>query len=120
MTRPIKYRHIVHREVPADILALGEDSLKKLALTTIRKVLTGEIVGKELDNRRATGDLTGCRKVLFDVRSDIPPRFRLVYREMRTGVEIVAIETISVGDRFELEAYFNAAIRIKNQTEKPS
>jgi hypothetical protein len=112
MKRPKKYRHLVHEEVAADIQALGEEPLKLLALKTIRKILTGEIVGRELDNRRSTGDLSDCRKVLFDVRTDIAPRFRIVYREIRSELEIVAIETLSVGERYALEAYLNAALRL--------
>lgn len=119
MKRPIKYRHEVHVEVGADIDELVEEPLKKLALDTIREILTGERVGKSLENRRSTGDLSNCLKVLFDVRNDIPPRFRVVYREIRSGVQIVAIETLSIGDRFELEAYYKAAVRLGRISKDP-
>jgi len=77
------------------------------------------VVGKELSNQRATGDLSDCRKVLFDVRTDIPPRFRIVYREiMGEGTEILAIETLAVGDRFELEVYVKAALRLSRTKPK--
>ena len=112
MKRPLKHPFTVHKEVAGDIDELEEGPLKKRALETIRKILTGEIVGKELESRRATGDLRDCRKVLFDVRSDLPPRFRVVYREVSSGLEVIAIEVLSVGDRFELEAYVKAATRL--------
>ena len=51
-------------------------------------------------------------KVLFDTRSDIPPRFRIVYRKSNKGVEIVLIEVLAVGERFGLEAYLSAALRL--------
>lgn len=120
MKRPLKYGHRVHPEVAADILELKEEQIMQKALLTIRKILTAEVVGKELETHRATGNLTDCRKVLFDVREDISPRFRVVYREIRDDLEIVAIETLAVGDRFELEAYLKAAIRLGRINPKAS
>jgi len=118
VTRPPKYKHIVHAGIAQDLIDLGEEALKLKALKTIMKVLAGEIIGKPLEDFRSTGDLSDCRKVLFDIRTDMPPRFRLVYREHLEYVdesskfEIVAIETLAIGERYELEAYIKAATRL--------
>lgn len=45
------------------------------------------------------------------VAQDIPPRFRIVYRNLHRGIEVVAVEILSVGERYELEAYKQAAER---------
>ena len=73
-------------------------------------------MGSPLSENKSTGDLSDCKKVLFDTRRDIPPRFRIVYREREQGVEIVLIEVLAVGERFGLEAYLSAALRLNRST----
>lgn len=83
-----------------------------LALNLMKELRNGKIKGKPLGSRRSTGDLGDCLKIPFDDRKDIPPRFRIVYRNLHKGVEVIAVEIIAVGDRFELEAYITAARRL--------
>jgi putative component of toxin-antitoxin plasmid stabilization module len=101
-----------HPYVVQDLMELPGDDLRLLALSLMKKLRNGNIQGKPLEKRKSTGDLSDCFKVLFDVREDIPPRFRIVYRKLRKGVEVVAVEVLSVGQRFESEAYIEAAIRL--------
>ena len=101
-----------HPFVVRDLKALPSNDLRLLALSLMQQLRNGSIQGKPLNIRKSTGDLSDCLKLLFDVRKDIPPRFRIVYRQLHRGVEVVAVEVLSVGDRFELEAYVEAAVRL--------
>lgn len=110
MAKKVGFRS--HPLVAQDLLALPDKDLMLLALSLMKKLRNGNIQGEALENRRATGDTSDCFKILFDVREDIPPRFRIVYRNLHRGVEVVAVEVLSVGERFELEAYVEAAVRL--------
>ena len=115
---PKKIRSLIHVLVANDIRDLPDNPTRLLALKTIKGIVQGQIHGAPLQDRRATGDLSDCRKVLFDTRKDIPPRFRIVFREVNDVPEILLIELLSVGDRFELEAYLNAALRLGRMDPK--
>lgn len=41
-----------------------------------------------------------------------------MYRKLHKGVEVVAVEVLSVGERFELEAYVEAAVRLGRITRE--
>lgn len=103
---------VSHPLVAQDILALVDEKLQFLALSKIKKLRDGVLHGTPLEKRKFTGDLSDCFKILFDTRRDIPPRFRIVYRNLHRGVEVVAVEVLSVGERYELEAYTQAAKRL--------
>ena len=106
----------IHPEVSNDIQDLPDNENRLLALQTIKGITLGKIHGAPLSDRKSTDDLSDCKKVLFDTRRDIPPRFRIVYREREQGVEIVLIEVLAVGERFGLEAYLSAALRLNRST----
>ena len=108
----------IHPLVAQDILALVDTALKLLALTKIKLIVAGKVQGGPLSNKKSTGDLSDCRKVLFDTREDIPLRFRIVYRHLKSGIDVVAVEILSVGERFELDDYVQAAIRVKRVNSK--
>ena len=101
-----------HPFVVGDLKALPDDDSRLLALSLMKQLRNGNIQGKPREKRKSTGDLSDCFKILFDVRQDIPQRFRIVYRKLHRGVEVVAVEVLSVGERFELEAYVEAALRL--------
>lgn len=107
-----------HPFVARDLLELPSEDLRLLALSLMKQLRNGSIQGKPLNNRKSTGDLSDCFKILFDVRQDTPPRFRIVYRKLHKGVEVVAVEVLSVGERFELEAYVEAAVRLGRITRE--
>ncbi len=101
-----------HPFVARDLKELPSDDLRLLALALMKQLRNGNIQGRPLEKRKSTGDLSDCFKILFDVREDIPPRFRIVYRKLHRGVEVLAVEVLSVGERFDLEAYVEAAKRL--------
>ena len=101
-----------HPLVAQDILALGDEKLQLLALSKIKKLRDGTLQGTPLEKRKSSGDLSDCFKILFDTRRDIPPRFRIVYRNLLRDIEVVAVEILSVGERYELEVYQQAAARL--------
>ena len=107
-----------HPLVAQDLLALPDKKLMLLALSLMKKLRNGSIQGDSLEKRKSTGDLSDCFKILFDVRKDIHPRFRIVYRNVHKELEVVAIEVLSVGERFELEVYVEAAERLGRITRK--
>ena len=100
-----RFKWVIHTEVATDILKLPDQNIRLLALNTIKGIVTGKIKGSALD-------LSDCMKVPFDTRRDIPPRFRAVYKQTDNLIDVVMIEVLSVGERFQLEAYISAALRL--------
>lgn len=78
-------------------------------LTLLVEVARGNLSGLELEKLVATGDLSDCRKIYFDIDNNQKPRYRLVYRLMPNEIRAVAVEAVSVGERRGLGAYVRAA-----------
>jgi hypothetical protein len=78
-------------------------------LTLLVEVSRGNLSGQQLEKLVATGDLSDCRKIYFDIDNNQKPRYRLVYRLTPTEVRAVAVEAVSVGERRSLDAYVRAA-----------
>ena len=97
------------RGFQADLDALPDDATRVKALEMAVLVRDGKVRGHSLDDRVATGDLSDCFKLYFDTVGGIKPRFRLVYRECRDGVQLVAVQPDAVGFREGLDAYTRAA-----------
>ncbi|SEB94235.1 hypothetical protein SAMN04489806_2186 [Paramicrobacterium humi] len=98
--------------VADDINALPTENLRRRALVIALDVANGRLRGLPLGNHRATGDLTDCFKVYFDVR-DGPPRYRLVYRVLESGgIEVSLVEVVAVGRRASMAVYAEAARRL--------
>lgn len=92
-----------------DIYDLPTVALRRRAIKLLAHVAKGEIHGARLDARVATGDLSDCRKLYFDEDPSNPkPTYRLVYRLTPNEAHAVAVEAVSVGERFELDAYLRA------------
>lgn len=68
----------------------------------------GRVTGKLLSDRHVSGNLTGLAWVKFDVASQRPQRFRLVYRQ----VDERARDVLAIGLREEHAIYRLAARRI--------
>lgn len=64
--------------------------------------------GIKLDALASTGDLGDCYKLYFDPDGSDKPRFRLVYRHTPDEISAVAIESVAVGRRDNLDAYTRA------------
>ena len=91
-----------------DLFALPSRAHMVRALTLLVEVSRGNLIGRELEKLGATGDLSDCRKVYFDVDNNQKPRYRLVYRLTPNEVRAVAVEAVAVGERLNLDAYVRA------------
>ena len=97
----------------AYVESLGEQVLKDVALALIKNLSKGNLRGKPLENDPEIGDLSDCFKLYFDVRKEMSPGYRLVYREFTSGdIEGVCIEAIAVGRRQAFEVYTIAIERL--------
>lgn len=96
-----------------DVENLGNEILKDVALALVKNLANGTLRGKLLENHPEIGDLSGCFKLYFDLRKDMSPGFRLVYRELNSGeIEGLSIEAIAVGRRDAFEVYKIAIERL--------
>jgi len=95
-----------------DIQSLPSD-LQNVAFFLMDDLARGRIRGKALEAHREIGDLSDCFKLYFDVRKDMNPRYRLVYRILNSGeIEGISIEAIAVGRRQAFEVYKVAIERL--------
>ncbi|GIG39305.1 hypothetical protein [Cellulomonas phragmiteti] len=104
----------LHPDVVSDIRALPNEAAQRAAIDTISQIRQGRREGKPLEYRAGTGDLRDCRKCYFDApgRED-KPRFRLVYHvTSEDNLQVLAAEVVAVGERADLAAYHEAAIRL--------
>jgi hypothetical protein len=92
-----------------DLFALPSRELMQRALALLVDVSKGSLRGQELETLVATGDLSDCRKIYFDVDNNQKPRYRLVYRLTPNEVRAAAVEAVAVGERRGLDAYVRAA-----------
>ena len=93
-----------------DLRDLPSVELQKKTLELLSHIADGRIQGQPLDDRVGTGDLSDCRKVYFDEDPrSTSPSYRLVYRLLPNEAQAVAVEAVSVGERFDLDAYVRAA-----------
>lgn len=95
-----------------DMQSLPSD-LQNVAFYLMDDLARGRIRGKPLENHPEIGDLPDCFKLYFDVRKEMSPGYRLVYREFTSGdIERVCIEAIAVGRRQAFEVYKVAIERL--------
>lgn len=92
-----------------DLFALPSRDLMKHALGLLVEVSKGTLTGAPLEELVATGDLSDCRKIYFDLDNNDKPRYRLVYRLTPNEICAVAVEAVAVGERRNLDAYYRAA-----------
>lgn len=101
-----------------DLFALASRALMECTLTLLVEVSRGDLSGQQLEKLVATGDLSDCRKIYFDIDNNQKPRYRLVYRLTPTEVRAVAVEAFSVGERRSLDAYVRAARNLGRLPDK--
>ena len=95
-----------------DLQDLSSD-LRNVAFFLMDDLASGRIRGKALSVHPEIGDLSDCFKLFFDVRKDMSPGYRLVYRALISGeIEGVSIEAIAVGRRQAFEVYKIAIERL--------
>jgi hypothetical protein len=67
-----------------DMQSLPSD-LQNVAFYLMDDLARGRTSGKPLENHPEIGDLSDCFKLYFDVRKEMSPGYRLVYREFTSG-----------------------------------
>lgn len=109
----------------ADLKALPNDRLRKVALWWLKRVRRDHALGKGLGYQASTGDLRGLFKLYFD-EDDEPwnplwqpplrppggpvPRYRIVYQLLPDDENPELIEVVSVGPKPEV--YWTTAARL--------
>ncbi|MGH9156717.1 MAG: hypothetical protein ACRD1K_12975 [Acidimicrobiales bacterium] len=58
------------------------------------------------------GDLSGCRRLRFDIEGERSDRFRIIYRLRPDDARPDAVEVIAIGPRGGHAAYKTAAARL--------
>jgi hypothetical protein len=89
-----------------------DDRLVDVALQAIVDLAEHRKTGKLLGARHVSGDLTGCRRLRFDLPEEHPERFRIVYRLLPDDQHPDTLEVIAVGLRGGHTAYQAAAARL--------
>lgn len=97
----------------ADFAALPTEALRRAALRYLTRLKTTPRLGKRLRDHPTMGDLADCRKIYFDERDDVPPRWRIVYRLVPDAEHPRSVEVISIGKRAHASAYVLAARRLR-------
>lgn len=65
---------------------------------------TDPLKGKPCGYQSATGNLSDCRKLYFDVEPDRAPDYRLIYRVLPSEDAPRRIEAVTVGRKFTYDA----------------
>lgn len=89
-----KYAQAFDPAVLADdlpLLAARDPALVDAALAAVDDLAAGRQTGKQLGQRNVSGDLTGLRRLRFDLTATRPQRYRVVYRLVNETVEVIAI-----------------------------
>jgi mRNA-degrading endonuclease RelE of RelBE toxin-antitoxin system len=112
LTYPVKFSD----EAVGDLKDLPEREVQLAALRVARDLGENPHLGEPLRNRLRIGDLSQCRAVRFD-RSGwrAKPRYRLVYYNDPDDGSIAVVRVIAVGLRAQLQAYKEAAARVRRE-----
>jgi hypothetical protein len=100
-------------EVLDDLRALADidDQLVDAAFQVIADLANHRRTGKRLGQRHVSGDLTGARRLRFDLPGVRPERFRVIYRLRPDDQVPDTVEVIAVGPRGGHAAYQAAVTR---------
>lgn len=107
-----KRRRLTYLEAAADDvrrLHRANPDLALLVLQRLTDLAQGRLDGEPLE-RRATGDLSDCRKVYVGLVGG-QPTHRIVYRQVGGGV-VEVLEVVVVGAREAMAVYLEAARRL--------
>ncbi len=99
-------------EQRADYAALPNEDLRCVALTYLLRLKRAPLLGLPLRDHPQLGDLSDCRKIYFDERADVPPRWRIVYRVLPDELNPRTVDVLSIGRRAHADAYVLAARRL--------
>ncbi len=108
------YNRALLPQVLDDLRAIAEfdDTLVDAALRAITDLAEHRKTGKALGLRHVSGDLTGCRRLRFDLPGERPQRFRIIYRLLPDDQRCDTVEVIAVGPRGGHAAYQAAVARL--------
>ncbi len=95
------FKYKFHVQAQKELKKL-DNSIQKLFVKSLTKILDNPSVGVELGNRYGM-DLTGYRKLYFDKK-----RYRIVYRVV---AQEVIVYIIAVGKRDKMDVYKRASER---------
>jgi len=103
-------------QVLDDLRALDffDEALIDIALQSIADLAEHRKIGKLLGVRHVSGNLSGYRRLRFDLPDERPPRFRLIYRLLPDEATADTIEVIAIGPRGGHAAYQAAVARLTN------
>jgi len=101
-------------QVIDDIRGLGtfDDTLIDIALQAINDLAEHRKIGKLLGSRHVSGDLSGCRRLRFDLPGQRPQGFRIVYRHQPDDTAPITVEVVAIGPRGGHAAYQAAVARL--------
>ena len=108
-----RYAQAFHPSVLAEdlpALAAIDPALVEAALAAVDDLSHGHQTGKELGQRNVSGDLTGLRRLRFDLAETRPLRYRVVYRLLDDTVQVLAI-----GERRDHVIYREAVGRLPDE-----
>ena len=106
-------------EAREDINALPDRAHRLAAVAVIVSLEENPWLGTELRERVRTADLRGLRRVAFDGPSwTDKPRYRVVYRNEPDDAVVEIVAVIAVGRRERLEAYRDAAARVRAERRR--
>lgn len=110
----IPYHRVLLPEVLDDLHALAaiDDKLVDAALQAIADLAHYRKTGKRLGDRHVSGDLTGTRRLPFDLPGQRPERFRIVYRLRPDERDPDTVHVIAIGPRRGHAAYQTASARL--------
>jgi hypothetical protein len=105
---PSRYQLTFHPSVAYDLEELATHGVDVVAAVSqlLDDLAHARVTGKELGERRVSGDLSGFFRLKFDGPGERPQRFRLVYR----SVDPVTYDVLAVGLR-DRHAIYQAAVR---------
>ena len=106
-------------EARQDIDSLPTIALRFAAVEAIVALQENPWSGAELRSRARVGDLSGLRRVAFDVSDWAErPRYRLVHRHEPDDGAVEVVAVIAVGLRERLSAYKEAAARLRAERRR--
>jgi hypothetical protein len=112
VTLPVTLR----REITADFQALPNDALRREALIRLTSLKDNPFRGRRLRAHPSLGDLSDCRKLYFDERPNVSPRYRIVYRVLPDEASPKSVDVVIIGPRASATVYLRAVTRLGRTT----
>jgi ParE toxin of type II toxin-antitoxin system, parDE len=102
----------IRPEAQADFRALPNRDLQLEAARFLLALKANPRLGKRLEHRAYTGDLSDCRKIYFDEGPNRSPRYRIVYRLLPDEENPRTVDVIVIGRKAGGSVYPMAVERL--------